>query len=110
MAASVLDEGWLHTVRELPGPYLFVTEGVLVYLAEDDVRRALTRLAVQFPGELVALDTYSHRMFDRQQQMAAKRDIARVIAGACEAVYMDVALRWLVVGDTRAKAVRPDPQ
>jgi O-methyltransferase involved in polyketide biosynthesis len=77
VAASVLDEGWLHTVRELPGPYLFVTEGVLVYLAEDDVRRALARLAVQFPGDLIGLDTYSHRMFDRQQQMAAKRDIAR---------------------------------
>ena len=70
VAASVLDEGWLHTVRELPGPYLFVTEGVLVYLAEDDVKRLLARLAVQFPGELVALDTYSRRMFDRQQQMA----------------------------------------
>ena len=37
--------------------------------------------------------------------------LARVIAGACEAVYMYVAMRWLVFRDTRAKkAVRPDPQ
>jgi len=34
--------------------------------------------------------------------------MARVIAGACEAVYMYVAMRWLVFRDTRAKAVRPD--
>ena len=36
--------------------------------------------------------------------------VARVIAGVCEAVYMYVAMRWLVFRDTRAKAVRPDPQ
>ena len=77
VAASVLDEGWLRKVHEFPGPYFFVTEGVLVYLPEDDAKRALARLAVQFPGDLIALDTYSHRMFDRQQEMAAKRDIAR---------------------------------
>ena len=36
--------------------------------------------------------------------------IARVIAGACEAVYMYVAMRWLVFRDTRARAIRPDPR
>jgi O-methyltransferase involved in polyketide biosynthesis len=77
VARSVLDEGWLRTVQELPEPYLFVTEGVLVYLPEDDVRQMLARLAARFPGALIALDTYSQRMFDRQQKMAAQRDIAR---------------------------------
>jgi O-methyltransferase involved in polyketide biosynthesis len=77
VAASALDEGWLPAVRERPGPYLFVTEGVLVYLRGDDVKRMLARLAAQFPGALIALDTYSQRMFDRQQKMAAQRDIAR---------------------------------
>ena len=33
VAASVLDEEWLQAVAERPGPYFFVAEGVLVYLA-----------------------------------------------------------------------------
>ncbi len=36
--------------------------------------------------------------------------LARVIAGACEAVYMYAAMRWLVFRDSRAEAVRPDPR
>src|SRR5215469_1699911 len=61
IAASVLDEGWLQTVAESPGPYFFAAEGVLVYLPEDDVTRVLARIAARFPGALIALDTYSRR-------------------------------------------------
>ena len=41
---SVTGEDWLEAVAELPGPYFFVSEGVFVYLEEDDVTRTLTRI------------------------------------------------------------------
>jgi O-methyltransferase involved in polyketide biosynthesis len=83
VAASVLDEDWLAAVAQSPGPYFFVAEGVLAYLPEDQVIQALTRIAGRFPGALIALDTYPRRTFDRQHQMAARRNIARW-AWACD--------------------------
>ena len=77
VSASVLDETWLAPVQGMPGPYFFVAEGVLVYLPEEDVTQMLARLAQRFPGALIALDTYSQQTFRRQQQLAARRGIAR---------------------------------
>ena len=53
LATSVTDPGWL---AEVPAdrPVLVVAEGLLMYLAEDDVRRLLARLTDRFAvGELV---------------------------------------------------------
>jgi len=84
VAASVLDEAWLPIVAESPGPYFFVAEGVLVYLPEDEVTAALSRIVERFPGALVALDTYSRRTYDQQHRMAAKRNIPARWAWACD--------------------------
>jgi O-methyltransferase involved in polyketide biosynthesis len=77
VAASVTDDGWLTAVRQMPGPYFFVSDGVLTYLAEDDVTRTLATIAGQFPGALVAIDTYSQQMLEREHRLAARRGIAR---------------------------------
>ena len=77
VAASLADDSWLATVRALPGPYFFVTDGVLAYLTEEDVTRTLANLAEQFPGALIALDTYSQQMLEREHRLAARRGIAR---------------------------------
>jgi O-methyltransferase involved in polyketide biosynthesis len=74
--ASVLSEEWLPIVADSPGPYFFVTEGVLVYLPEPEVTQTLARIAARFPGAQVALDTYPQRMHQRQHQLAARRGIA----------------------------------
>jgi O-methyltransferase involved in polyketide biosynthesis len=84
VAASVLDEAWLHDVRQSPGPYLFVAEAVLAYLPEDQATQALARIAAQFPGALVALDTYTQRTLDRQHRMSAKRNLQARLAWACD--------------------------
>ncbi len=76
IAASVLDEDWLDTIMSSPGPYFFVSEGVLVYLPEDDVTGALSRIAHRFPDAHVALDTYSTKSRERQHRMAAQRNMA----------------------------------
>lgn len=75
VAASVLDDGWHRLVADLPEPYLFVTEGVLVYLAEDEVTRALAGIARRFPGAFLALDTYSRSGTRRRERMAARLDV-----------------------------------
>src|ERR1700744_3535837 len=77
VAGSVTDDGWLATVGQLPGPYFFVADGVLAYLAEDDVTRTLAAIAEHFPGALIAVDTYSQQMLEREHRMAARRGIAR---------------------------------
>src|SRR5215469_10061497 len=74
IAASVLDDDWLTAVRDRPGPYFFVADGVLTYLAQAP--QVIARIAARFPGALIAVDTYSQRMLERQHQRAAKKDMA----------------------------------
>src|SRR5215472_15817116 len=52
VAASLLDEDWMPPVDQSPGPYFFVSDGVLTYLAEDAVTSTLERIARRFPGAL----------------------------------------------------------
>ena len=77
VAASLTDDSWRDTVRELPGPYFFLADGVLPYLTEEDVTRTLAGLAEQFPGALIAFDTYSQQMMAREHKLAARRGLAR---------------------------------
>jgi O-methyltransferase involved in polyketide biosynthesis len=77
LAASLLDEGWLDEVAQLPGPYFFVSDGVLAYLKEADVTAALGRIAARFPGSMLAFDTYPRRVLAMEHRMAARRGFAR---------------------------------
>lgn len=54
IASSVLDYGWMEQVRRQEGPFLFMAEGVFMYLDGDDVRSLVLELKKIFPGsELV---------------------------------------------------------
>jgi O-methyltransferase involved in polyketide biosynthesis len=77
VAGSLTDDGWLTVVRGMPGPYFFVSDGVLAYLTETQVMRTLAGLAEHFPGTLIALDSYSQQMMAREHKLAARREIAR---------------------------------
>jgi O-methyltransferase involved in polyketide biosynthesis len=77
IAASLTDEDWLAAVEERPAPYFFVSDGVLVYLSEEDVTRMLARIAGRFPGAMVAFDTYTRVSMAQEHKMAAKRNVAR---------------------------------
>jgi len=50
LATSILDEGWLNVVRNSPGPYFFVADGVLVYLPEKELMKMLRRIPVTSRG------------------------------------------------------------
>lgn len=108
LAASVLDEGWLQTVADSPGPYFFVAEGVLVYLPGDEVTRALARIAERFPGALIALDTYPRRTVERQHQLAARRNIPARWVWPCDDPRSLERLGLRVV--ETAAITRPPPQ
>jgi len=54
IASSVLDFSWMAAVRQLKGPFLFMAEGVFMYLDGKDVRSLVLMLQETFPGsELV---------------------------------------------------------
>lgn len=76
VAASLAGEDWLAAVEQRQGPYFFVSDGVLVYLTEDEVTGTLARIAARFPGAMVAFDTYTRATFGQEHKMAAKRDVA----------------------------------
>ncbi len=84
VTASVLDDDWLPEVEQSPGPYFFVAEGVLVYLPEDQVTAALSRIAQRFPGAMVALDAYPRRSFEYQYRMAARKGMDARWQWACD--------------------------
>ena len=66
VGCSVLDFSWMDVMRAQadkrgqPGwSFLFLAEGMLVYLEEADVRRLVQALAVRFPGAELVCDAYS---------------------------------------------------
>ncbi|MGH3157308.1 MAG: class I SAM-dependent methyltransferase, partial [Streptosporangiaceae bacterium] len=82
LAASVLDDDWMPAVRQSPGPYFVVSEGVLAYLPQAP--QAIARIAAGFPSALVAFDTYPQRAMDQQHKMAAKKKMGARWAWACD--------------------------
>ncbi len=54
IASSVLDYGWMEIVRQHKGPFMFMAEGVFMYLDGKDVRLLVLKIQEKFPGsELV---------------------------------------------------------
>jgi O-methyltransferase involved in polyketide biosynthesis len=84
IAGSLLGEDWMAAAGQRPGPYFFVSEGVLVYLEKDAVLRALARITERFPGALLAFDTYSQVTFRQQNKLAARAGMAARWAWACD--------------------------
>ena len=68
IAASVLDFAWLDALPSEPGhKFLFVAEGLFMYLPPDDVRALVVTLRERFPGsELIAevASTFAVRMLN----------------------------------------------
>ena len=87
VAGSVLAEDWMDLVAAEPGPYLFISEGVLVYLPEAEVTQMLSRLVERFSassGSMVAFDTYSRASYEQQHKTAARRGLPARWAWACD--------------------------
>ncbi|MEM6639396.1 MAG: class I SAM-dependent methyltransferase [Pseudomonadota bacterium] len=77
IAASALDTDWHDQVAASPGPYLFISEAVLIYVDEDDVRRAITGLVERFRPATFILDTTNAQMVDTQDKHDAMKHLTQ---------------------------------
>lgn len=77
LAASVLDTDWLEEVAELPGPYCFVAEAVLIYLDNADAERALRQIGERFPGSWLVTDTTSTFQVENQHKHDAMKKMGQ---------------------------------
>jgi len=84
LAASVLETGWIETVRQSPGPYFLVAETVFAYLEDAQVKSALGQIASGFPQVTIALDTLGRRAVDGGNKDFARRKMAARFAWVCE--------------------------
>jgi O-methyltransferase involved in polyketide biosynthesis len=84
LVGSVLDTDWFDTVAAAPGPYMFVCEAVLVYLAKEQVRTALSQLAHRFDGSVVAFDTAGAVMLRNQHRNGSMHAVAARMQWVCE--------------------------
>ena len=71
--ASVLEPDWMETVAATGGPWCFISEAVIIYLAPDQARQAITQLANRFPGAWFLTDTTAKKMVDSQSTHDAMR-------------------------------------
>ncbi|MEM6732540.1 MAG: class I SAM-dependent methyltransferase, partial [Myxococcota bacterium] len=72
---SVTDSDWHDRIEATGGPYLFVSEAVIIYLESEQVERALRSIAARFPGARLLMDTTSTQMVQGQ----AKHDVMRTL-------------------------------
>src|SRR5262249_22075877 len=84
VAGSILESDWVPIVRQSPGPYFFVAEGVFVYLKERDVQAALRGIAGNFPGASIAFDSAARKALDGGNKDFVRRKVPARFAWACE--------------------------
>ena len=62
IAGSVLDEEWMEPVLKAGRPTLFLSEAVIIYLEEAQVKQAIVQIAKRFPGAWLATDMCTSRL------------------------------------------------
>jgi methyltransferase (TIGR00027 family) len=61
IASSVLDSDWMTVVRQHDGPFLFMAEGVFMYLDGNDVRSLVVKIQETFPGSELVCEVVNSR-------------------------------------------------
>ncbi|KAA8958644.1 class I SAM-dependent methyltransferase [Mycobacterium sp.] len=107
LAGSVLDTDWYDVVAAAPGPYLFISEAVLIYLSADAVHRIFGQLSHRFPGSLIAFDTAGTRMVANQDRNRSLAQLTARLQWVCDNPR-DIERWGLRLLDTRTLAT-PQP-
>ncbi|MFD4577015.1 class I SAM-dependent methyltransferase [Streptomyces sp. NPDC058417] len=84
LAASVLDTGWCDEVARTGGPYFFVSEAVLLYLEEEQVRSVVQGLADRFPGAGLSFDTGGGAMMRNQDRNPVFKTVDARMTWTCD--------------------------
>ena len=84
LEGSVLDTDWFDTVTTAPGPYLFLCEGVFVYLTGEKVRSVLSQLSGRFEQSMIAFDTAGAVMLRNQHRNGSMHAVSARMQWVCE--------------------------
>jgi O-methyltransferase involved in polyketide biosynthesis len=57
LPGSILDDSWLGDVQKAGAPWLFLGEAAFCYLPKAEAMRTLQRIAANFPGAGIVMDT-----------------------------------------------------
>lgn len=59
ISSSVFDYNWMAVVARHKGPFLFVAEGVFMYLQKEDVQSLVVKLQSGFPGSELVCEVFN---------------------------------------------------
>jgi methyltransferase (TIGR00027 family) len=77
IASSVLDFEWMEAVSRHKGPFMFIAEGVFMYLKEEDVRSLVLRLQSVFPGSELVCEVFNSLWLKKPLDTLVKSKIQR---------------------------------
>jgi len=73
IASSVLDNDWMAELRkQSAGPFLFLAEGLFMYLEKDDVKDLIIKLRSEFPGSELACEVVNESIISGPLKGAMK--------------------------------------
>ena len=86
-AGDLLERDWMDRLeREYAGhQFLFISEGVLMYFTENDVRTLLSDIADRFPGSHIAFDTAGTRAARVINKKSAVKELKATLSWAYDA-------------------------
>jgi O-methyltransferase involved in polyketide biosynthesis len=109
LAASVLQTDWMEIVAATGGPWCFVSEAVLIYLDEPEVRQVVSRLAARFPGAWLLVDTTSAAMVDNQDKHDAMSKLPSASHFRWKCDDPRALERWAPMGLIRSRTLLEAP-
>ncbi len=77
LAGSVLDREWMDPVLATGGPWMFVSEAVLIYLEASKAKQAVLQIADRFSGAELVFDTTDRAMVAGQARHDAMRHLPK---------------------------------
>lgn len=87
LATSVLDDAWIAGVKAHEGPFLFLAEGVFMYLEADAVKGLVVRLADEFPGAELVCEVVNARWVQEPLRSIMRFKLQRELHMGKDAVF-----------------------
>lgn len=77
IASSVLDFRWMELVSSHKGPFMFIAEGVFMYLKGEDVKSLVLKLQSVFPGSELLCEVFNSLWLKKPLDTLVKNKIQR---------------------------------
>jgi O-methyltransferase involved in polyketide biosynthesis len=95
-------------VAQRPGPHLFLADGVLPYLDEEDAHRVLAAISREFPGGLLGFDTCGSKMIATQDRHDSMGKMTARMRWVCD-IPAQLQRQGLTLRQSRTLAQAPRP-